>query len=215
MSIGLYGRRVVGDEEFRRQQEVVQQAAQIYGPRVTGGRAAAETTTPPATATHEAPLPQHDVNLEAERLKQENEELRAQVAALRDQLQSALSAVAAGTPPAAGAADGEPQGGGPGEAATEPASGQNAGAEAGAEVSDEAVKAAAGADGYLSVSEIRAAVTANPALVDGFLEQELARQPKPRTSALRALLNAEQSEDGARRPEIVEKIKAALGEATR
>lgn len=211
MSIGLYGRRVVGDEEFRRQQEVVQQAAQIYGPRVTGGRAAAETTTPPATATHEAPLQQHDVNLEAERLKQENEELRAQVATLRDQLQSALSAVAAGTPPVAGAADGEPQGGGPGEAATEPASG----AEAGAEVSDEAVKAAAGADGYLSVAELRAAVTANPALVDGFLGQELARQPKPRVSALRALLEAEQSEGGARRPEIVEKIKAALGEATR
>lgn len=202
MSIGLYGRRVVGEEEFRRQQEVVQQAAQIYGPRVTGGRAAAETTTPPATATHEAPLQQHDVNLEAERLKQENEELRAQVATLMDKLQRALSAVAAGTPPATGAA-------------TEPASGENAGAEAGAEVSDEAVKAAAGADGYLSVSEMRAAVTANPALVDGFLEQELARQPKPRVSALRALLEAEQSEGGARRPEIVEKIKAALGEATR
>ena len=51
MSIGLYGPRVVGDDEFRRQQEVVARAAQIYGPRVTGGRAEAKTTAEPPKAT--------------------------------------------------------------------------------------------------------------------------------------------------------------------
>ena len=145
MRIGVYGPRVVGEEEFRRQKEVVARAAQIYGPRVTGGRAEAKTTAE------------------------------------------------------AGGGDGEP---------SEPTSIEGAGG-------DEAVQAAAGADGYLSVAELRAAVTANPALVDVFLERELARQPKPRVYALRVLLDTEQSEDGARRPEIVAKIKAALGEATR
>jgi len=143
MRIGVYGPRVVGEEEFRRQKEVVARAAQIYGPRVTGGRAEAKTTAEPPKATASAPT------------------------------------------------------------SIEGAGG------------DEEVQAAAGADGYLSVAEVRAAVTANPALVDVFLERELARQPKPRPSALRALLDTEQSEDGARRPEIVAKIKAALGEATR
>src|SRR5690606_40278589 len=57
MSIGLYGPRVVGDEEFRRQQEVVARAAQIYGPRVTGGRAEAKTTAEPPKATASAPQP--------------------------------------------------------------------------------------------------------------------------------------------------------------
>lgn len=160
MSIGLYGPRVVGDEEFRRQQEVVARAAQIYGPRVTGGRAEAKTTAEPPKATASAPQP---------------------------------------AAPEAGGGDGEP---------SAPTNIEGAGG-------DEAVQIAAGADGYLSVAELRAAVTANPALVDGFLDQELARQPRPRVSALRALLEAEQTEGGARRPEIVAKIKAALGEATR
>src|SRR5690606_744246 len=184
MRIGVYGPRVVGEEEFRRQKEVVARAAQIYGPRVTGGRAEAKTTAEPPKAAASAPPGRAAVHLEAERLEGEN---------------GAHARAPQPAAPTAGGGDGE---------LSEPPSIEGAGG-------DEAVQAAAGADAYLSVAELRAAVTANPALVDVFLERELARQPKPRVSALRALLDTEQSEGGARRPEIVAKIKAALGEATR
>lgn len=138
MTIGIYGRRVIGDEAYERERVIVQKQAMIYGPRVTG--------------LIDEPKPQQPVD--------------------------PVKAESAETAPTSGKAD---------ETAN-----------------------AAGADNYLSVRELDAAVKANPALVDDFLALELKREPFPRATALKSLLAAETSEAGQKRPEVVAKIEAAL-----
>lgn len=70
---------------------------------------------------------------------------------------------------------------------------------------------AAGADRYLSVREMGAALDANPALVDVFLDPELDREAGPRKTALTAMERAEHDRAGGARQEVLDRIREALG----
>jgi len=62
----------------------------------------------------------------------------------------------------------------------------------------------------LSIKELEAALEENPALVDTFLEAELARPDGVRKGALEVIEIAESFRDGGAREEVLAKIAAAL-----
>ena len=109
MATSKYGPRVIGEKEFKRQQEIAMTSSNIYGPRVTG-----------------------------EQLKEADE--------------------------------------------------------------------AAGADGYLSVAELKKALAENPALVDVFVAKEEERAA-PRKTAIEAMQAAEMERDGGPRTAVLDRLK--------
>lgn len=181
MTIGRYGPKVIGAEQAATEAVTVKKRAHIYGPKVGG------TKEVLAKIEREAGIvsqPAPDTSFAA--LQAERDALRAEIEALRAAKAPEEWSASAQLPV-------EPQDDSDGGGA------------------EEEIQAAAGADKYLSTRELDAAVKANPALVDGLLEMELAREPQPRPTALKSLLAAETSEAGGKRAEVVARINAALG----
>ena len=77
----------------------------------------------------------------------------------------------------------------------------------------ESLAAAAGADASLSLNELRAALAANPALLDGFIDAEFQRPGGPRKGALREFLTVEQEREGGPRKDVLDVIQSALSAA--
>lgn len=179
MTIGRYGRLVIGEEQVAREKVAVKKSSHIYGSKVAGTNEVIEEIEREAQQAGQGTVSTDAAALAA--LQAERDALRAELEALRSAKQPEEWPPSASLPV-------EPQGD-----------------------TDAEIEAAAGADKHLSTRELDAAVKANPALVDGLLEMELAREPQPRPTALKSLLAAETSEAGGKRAEVVARINAALG----
>lgn len=72
------------------------------------------------------------------------------------------------------------------------------------------VREAAGADAYLSVKELIAALDENPAALDRFIRAEFRREGGVRKPAIRKFLQVESEREGGPRADVVQQIEKAL-----
>jgi hypothetical protein len=197
---GTFGRLVIGDKEFERQQKIVAVKAHRFGPLVIGGNKPEEKKKADAAAVEQNLIEAKLMEAGIDPVKLA-EQLQA-VPQLSKEIVDQILGKAKYVPPAvlAGEDEDEP------ELEIDPAalSGQ-APAEQTAPVAPDQ-----DGNGYSSIGELLKALNANEVSAEDALALELSRDGGPRKGGLQAINAKEQQRKGGPRAEVLEQLDRAL-----